>query len=215
MAGSSCYPAEEGEGDLGGDLEKDPFLTGKDGFSLLYDNDYDEFSPISPEVKEQLLTAEGVDQSSVKLAEGGYLSPAFSRKGLEPLNDSGDSVEELEEEYGSTGLPVEVMLGADFCTVQILSEEEIQELTDFAREQDMGLDMDSLAGGNGVLLLHDHILSPAREKLARESVGEPITFSALWTKEERERRMEATQEELEQMGEVQRQTPSPSLCAAT
>ena len=213
VAGSSCYPAEEGEGDLGGDLEKDPFLTGKDGFSLLYDNDYDEFSPISPEVKEQLLTAEGVDQSSVKLAEGGYLSPTFSRKGLEPLNDSGDSVEELEEEYGSTGLPVEVMLGADFCTVQILSEEEIQELTDFAREQDMGLDMDSLAGGNGVLLLHDHILSPAREKLARESVGEPITFSALWTKEEREKRMEATQEELEQMGEVQRQTSQPlTLC---
>ena len=53
------------------------------------------------------------------LAEGGYLSPSFSPKALEPLNDSGDTVEELEEEYGSSGLPVEVMIGADHCTVQI------------------------------------------------------------------------------------------------
>lgn len=213
VAGSSCYPAEEGEGDLGGDLERDPFLTGKDGFSLLYDNDYDEFSPISQEVKEQLLAAEGVDQSSVKLVEGGYLSPTFSRKGLEPLNDTDDSVKELEEEYGSSGLPVEVMLGADYCTVQILSEGEIRELTAFAREHDLEVDLESLAAGTGVFLLHDHILSPAKERLAGESVGEPITFSTLWTKEERERRMEATQEELEQMGEVERKTSRPlTLC---
>lgn len=213
VAGSSCYPAEAGEGDLGGDLEKDPFLTGKDSFSLIYDNDYDEFSPVSPEVRRQLLAVDGVDADSVYFVEGAYLSPNFSRKGLEPLNDSGDSVEELEKQYGNTGLPVEVMIGADSCTVQILSEKEIQELTEFAEEQDTGLDMDSLADGSGVLLLHDHILSPAKEKQAEKSVGEPVSFSALWTKEERERRLEAGQEELEQMGEVERRTSQPlTLC---
>lgn len=201
VAGRSGYPAEETEGQQGTDLESDPFVTGKTTLMLLYDNDYDEFSPVSSAVKEEILSLDGVKESSVYLAEGGYLSPSFSPKALEPLNDSGDTVEELEEEYGSSGLPVEVMIGADHCTVQILSQEEIRKLADFAGKQDPGLDMESLADGTGVLLLHDHILSPAKEEQARESVGEPVRFSALWSKEEREKRLEATPEELEKMGE--------------
>lgn len=44
------------------DLGEDPMETEGDNFCLLYGNAYDEFSPVSSDVREQLLSLEGVDR---------------------------------------------------------------------------------------------------------------------------------------------------------
>ncbi len=69
--------------------------------------------------------------------------------------------------------------------VQILKEEEIRSLKKFVDKNDLAVDMDSLENGTGVLLLHEHVLSPAQEKLAQESVGEPVYFKTMLSREDR------------------------------
>ena len=60
-------------------------LTEGDLFDLLYDNDYDEFSPISPEVRKELMETDGVNPDESYTMEGAYLYTVISKKGIYPL----------------------------------------------------------------------------------------------------------------------------------
>lgn len=75
--------------------------------------------------------------------------------------------------------------GVEPDVVQILSDEEINVLRKYAEENHLPVDMESLANGTGVMLLHDHALSKEQEKLAEESVGEPVYFKAMMSRTER------------------------------
>ena len=80
----STYGREQGYGEeyQTRDAGQDPMLTEGDCFDLLYDNDYDEFSPISPEVRKELLEIDGVDSDKSYIMEGAYLYTVTSKKGI-------------------------------------------------------------------------------------------------------------------------------------
>ena len=146
------------------DAGQDPMLTEGDCFDLLYDNDYDEFSPISPEVRKELMEIDGVDTDKSYIMEGAYLYTVISKKGIRPL-DQVFLAEDAEDE---------MIEGWDKGVVQILKEDEIESLKKYVESNSLPVDMDPLENGTGVLLLHDHALSAAQEKLAEESIGEPV-----------------------------------------
>ena len=215
VAGEFCsWGKAEGYGEeyKGRNPQDDPFRTEGDNFDLTSDNDYDTFSPVSREVKEQLLAVDGVKQDASYAAEGAYMYPLYTREGIRPLLE--DKKAETEESYHDTvDTVIELTEAGQSCTIQILDEQEIEELKEFAKASGSPVDMESLENGTGVLLLHDHVLSPAKEEQARDSIGEPIVFSRQWTKEERDRRMNASAQELEEMGELEREKAEPmTLC---
>ena len=113
------------------------------------------------------------------IMEGAYLYPLISKKGIRPLEKNyphEDAVDADGHEMIESWSP---------DVVQILKEEEIRSLKKYVDEKDLAVDMDSFENGTGVLILHDHALSPAQEKLAQESVGEPVYFKTMLSREER------------------------------
>ena len=139
-------------------------LTEGDNIFLLYDNDYDEFSPISREVREQLLGLDGVEKDRSYVMEGAYMIATLSRKGIRPVvTDPDILITEEEPEKGSVGYlyseNTEWVENSDVDVIQILSDQEIRELKSYAEKNSLPVDMDSLENGTGVLILHDHRLS--------------------------------------------------------
>ena len=190
------------------DAGQDPMLTEGSCFELLYDNDYDEFSPISADVRDELTDLDGVKTEESYIMEGAYLYPVISKKGIRPLekNFSHEDAEDGHEMIESWSPDV----------VQILKEEEIRSLKKYVDEKDLAVDMDSFENGTGVLILHDHALSPAQEKLAQESVGEPVYFKTMLSREERirwNRTDDAERTEQEETGDFpMKQSETFTLC---
>ncbi len=182
------------------DAGEDPFLTKGSMIALLYDNEYDEFSPVSKEVKEQLMSLDGVDTASSYIMEGGYLNSVVSRKGILPiLTESGtETISEQSvrqgDEPGSADEP-EMIEGWEPDVVQVLKEEEIAELESYVKEHGLSADLESFKNGNGVLILHDHALSLEQEEMAQQSIGEPVYFTTLPSREERVKWNTMTDEE--------------------
>lgn len=186
------------------DAGADPMLTEGGSLELLYDNEYDEFSPISSEVRDSLLSLDGVKQEDSYVMEGAYVYSVMSGKGVRPLESDGE-YDWLENEYGGTAdhsgesddsdhsddaddsniSDTWMVEGVEPDVVQILSDEEINALRKYAEEKQLPVDMESLANGTGVMLLHDHALSKEQEKMAEESVGEPVYFKAMMSRTER------------------------------
>lgn len=176
---------------LGREPGEDWFLTEGSMIGLLSENDYEEFSPISKETKNQLLEAAEAEEGSVHLTEGAYMEAEFTQRGIQPM------IEDMEEAETE-----QMIIETSGCTIQILTDREIEQLKEFAEEQSLQLDMESLENGAGVLLVQDHILSKEKQKQAEEAIGEPIWFQSLWTKEERERRIEEEGDGEKLMGET-------------
>ena len=188
------------------DAGQDPMLTEGDCFDLLYDNDYDEFSPISPEVRKELMEIDGVDSDKSYIMEGAYLYTVISKKGIRPL----------EQVFLAEDAEDEMIEGWDQDVVQILKEDEIESLKKYVETNSLPVDMDSLENGTGVLLLHDHALSAAQEKLAGESIGEPVYFKTMISREDRIRWNNMTAQERteqEEAGDFQmKQSEDFTLC---
>ena len=188
------------------DAGQDPMLTEGDCFDLLYDNDYDEFSPISPEVRKELMEIDGVDSDKSYIMEGAYLYTVISKKGIRPL----------EQVFLAEDAEDEMIEGWDQDVVQILKEDEIKSLKKYVETNSLPVDMDSLENGTGVLLLHDHALSAAQEKLAGESIGEPVYFKTMISREDRIRWNNMTAQERteqEEAGDFQmKQSEDFTLC---
>ncbi|WP_246597329.1 ABC transporter permease [Faecalicatena faecalis] len=184
------------------DAGEDPMKTEGDAFTLLYGNDYDEFSPISPDVKTKLLNLDGVDQERSYIMEGAYMISTISRKGIRPMQSEtaesqGEDAGAGEKEGVGYGYDsgFEMIEGFNQDVIQILSREEMADLKRYVTERKLPVDIKSLEQGRGVMILHDHQLTPAQEKLAQESVGEPVFFTGLLSKEERIRWNQMTPKE--------------------
>lgn len=205
----SIYGREQGYGEeyQTRDAGQDPMLTEGDCFDLLYDNDYDEFSPISPEVRKELMEIDGVDPDKSYIMEGAYLYTVISKKGIRPL-DQVFLAEDAKDD--------EMIEGWDQDVVQILKRNEIESLKKYVETNRLPVDMDSLENGTGVLILHDHALSAAQEKLTAESIGEPVYFKTMMSREDRIRwnRMTARERtEQEETGNFQmKQSEDFALC---
>lgn len=159
------------------EVDEDPLLTKGSVMDLLADNAYDEFSPVSKDVKESIQRLKGVDMKKSKVIEGAYLHTFISKRGIRPyLNDTPDTDE---------GGMVE---GFTWDTVQILGQEEIEAIKKYVKKNGLPVDTESLENGRGVLIVHDHMLSPKQQTFAGEVVGEPVYFETLVSGEEAAKR---------------------------
>lgn len=166
------------------DVGEDPMETEGNSFVLLYGNAYDEFSPISSDVKESLLSLNGVNKEESYVMEGAYMISTISRKGIRPLMSESDSYNKNVPEKEGVGYGYEYSMveGFDEDIIQILSEEEMDRLEQYVKQNNLPVDMESLEKGSGVAIIHDHFLSPKQEKQAVESVGETMYFTAMRSK---------------------------------
>lgn len=141
---------------------------------MLYDNDYDEFSPISEKVRKQLWNLAGVKKEESHITEGAYVLSTISRDGIRPLEEDtylGNNVEYAEEisiDYASGAKMIE---GMDADTVQIVSENELKALKTYVEKNKLKVDMDSLENGTGVMIIHDHKTVTKAGKTGRKSSG--------------------------------------------
>ena len=166
------------------EIDVDPLLTQGDGVELLYDNDYDEFSPISQELEKKLHKINGIDWENSNLIEGAYVTTVISRKGIRPYDE------------GLSNLTNDNMVeGFSWDTVQILNDNQILSLEKYVQDNQLNIDLKSLEEGNGVLIIHDHMLTPEQQKLADEAIGEPVYFKTLLSREDAIRRKEQSNSE--------------------
>lgn len=166
------------------EIDVDPLLTQGDGVELLYDNDYDEFSPISQELEKKLHKIDGIDWENSNLIEGAYVTTVMSRKGIRPYDE------------GLSNLTNDNMVeGFSWDTVQILNDNQILSLAKYVQDNQLNIDLKSLEEGNGVLIIHDHMLTPEQQKLADEAIGEPVYFKTLLSREDAIRRKEQSNSE--------------------
>ena len=166
------------------EIDVDPLLTQGDDVELLYDNDYDEFSPISQELEKKLHKIDGIDWEKSNLIEGAYVTTVMSRKGIRPYDE------------GLSNLTDDNMVeGFSWDTVQILNDNQILSLEKYVQDNQLNIDLKSLEEGNGVLLIHDHMLTPEQQKLADEAIGEPVYFKTLLSREGAIRRKEQSNSE--------------------
>lgn len=192
--------------------DQDPLKSEGDNFELLYDNDYDEFSPISEKVRKQLWNLAGVKKEESHITEGAYVLSTISRDGIRPLEEDtylGNNVEYAEEisiDYASGAKMIE---GLDADTVQIVSENELKALKIYVEKNKLKVDMDSLENGTGVMIIHDHKLSQKQEKQAEKAVGETVCLSPLKNKEACIRWNSMTDKERDKEDEIiKAETPS-------
>ena len=166
------------------EIDVDPLLTQGDDVELLYDNDYDEFSPISQELEKKIHKIDGIDWENSNLIEGAYVTTVISRKGIRPYDE------------GLSNLTNDNMVeGFSWDTVQILNDNQILSLAKYVQDNQLNIDLKSLEEGNGVLIIHDHMLTPEQQKLADEAIGEPVYFKTLLSREDAIRRKEQSNSE--------------------
>ena len=102
------------------------------------------------------------------MIEGAYATTVMSRKGIRPYDE------------GLSNLTDDNMVeGFSWDTVQILNDNQILSLEKYVQDNQLNIDLKSLEEGNGVLLIHDHMLTPEQQKLADEAIGEPVYFKTL------------------------------------
>ena len=192
--------------------DQDPLRSEGDNFELLYDNDYDEFSPISKKVRKQLWNLDGVKKKESYITEGAYVLSVISRDGIRPLEEDtylGNNVEYAEEISIDYASGAKMIKGLDADTVQIVSENEIKALETYVEENKLKVDMDSLKNGTGVMIIHDHKLSQKQEKQAEKAVGETVCLSPLKNKETCIRWNSMTDKERDKEDEIiKAETPS-------
>ena len=187
------------------EIDVDPLLTQGDGVELLYDNDYDEFSPISRELVKKLHKIDGIDWEKSNLIEGAYVTTVMSKKGIRPYDEwlSKLTSDNMVEEF-------------PWDTVQVIDEAQILLLKKYVQDNQLNIDVKSLEEGNGVLIIHDHMLTPEQQKLADKAIGEPVYFKMLLSKEDAIRRKElinSKSEEKQQKDEFpQKESETFTLC---
>lgn len=192
--------------------DQDPLKSEGDNFELLYDNDYDEFSPISEKLRNRLWNLDGVKKKKSYITEGAYMLSSISRDGLRPLEKDtylGKNVEYAEESSTDYESGAKMIEGLDADTVQIVSENELKALKTYVEKNKLKVDMDSLEAGTGVMIVHDHKLSQKQEKQAEKAVGETVCLSPLKNKEACIRWNSMTDKERDKEDEkIKAETPS-------
>lgn len=187
------------------EIDVDPLLTQGDCVELLYDNDYDEFSPISQELEKKLHKIDGIDWEKSNLIEGAYVDTVISKKGIRPY-----------DEWLSNLTSENMVEGFSWDTVQVIDENQILSLKKYVQDNQLNIDVESLEEGNGVLIIHDHMLTPEQQKLADEAIGELVYFKTLLSKEDAIRRKEQnnsdSKEKQQEDDFLQKESATFTLC---
>ena len=164
------------------DAQKDPMETTGNATMLLYDNESNEFSPISTTVRTELLGIDGVNKKASCILEGAYMNVSMARKAYLPLENVIRENEIIKEGVGFSA-EYEMVESASPHAVQILNEKDLEKLERYVDRHHIPADMESVRKGTGVLILHDHQIGRNRGKEIEEGIGEPVYFKALPSEE--------------------------------
>lgn len=160
---------------------------------------YEEFSPISEGLKEKILSLHGRKQEKTTILQGFYMENMYGDAALKPLTDSELDRPMSEEEHAQYTFTITNL-------IRVVDDDYVQKLQDYVQKNNLKTDMDLFVSGDGILLLHDHALSPAMEEAADEVIGADMTFEHLMEKEEWEKRLSLSIREVMQLPDVQKKT---------
>ncbi len=197
IAGEFCEDAK----DAGGfsfrpqEEQTDPFQTDGEAWDFMWNSYNDSFSPIPDSVKEEILALDGVKWKQTVLVKGAYMIPVMSKKGWSPFANSDYLISDGTDRTGQT----EMLESGLAETVRVLTQKEIAALKTYAAQKNLHLDLESVENGTGVLFLHEHCLTPEKEKAADQVIGEPVRFLKLMSPEE-EMKVKETAKSMDELG---------------
>lgn len=112
------------------------------------------------DLQEQILNLRGVTGS--RISRGGYGRISLDEEAIQVF-------------VGDTGNEA----GTSPFVVQVMSDEWLAELEQFAEEEGLGLDVESVRKGEGLLFLHYRALSQIEEEKGTEDIGKEMTLTDL------------------------------------
>ncbi len=112
------------------------------------------------EVQDQILNLRGVTGS--RIARGGYGRISLDEEAIQVF-------------VGTTGSEAET----SSFVVQAVSDEWLAQLEEFAEEEELDLDVESVRKGEGLIFLHYRALSLIEEEKGREDIGKELTLTDL------------------------------------
>lgn len=107
-------------------------------------------------VIEQIISIDGVDESSMQQIYGSYGYIDTEETFMRPTNVDSD-----QTGNSSSGV-----------TIQVVNDEYIEKLASYIEDQQMNTDMDSFKHGMGILVLHEHAISRGIGEYTKNMVGE-------------------------------------------
>lgn len=138
---------------------------------------HNQFSPISKELMKKIENINGVDKDTIKLTKGAYFRVRDFGDTLYPLGSAENLNQKIYDEYKDEGI------WGTAVTVQIVEEAYLDRLQELAEKHSLKIDMAMLRSGEGFLLIHAHRLSPEAQRMGDETVGKPLSFRPLRSKE--------------------------------
>lgn len=139
----------------------------------------DEFTPLD-DIEDDLLSVEGV--RNINKSYGNYVvldseddawQPFLEAnnllEGMQKTEDGKDDAEQIRENF--------------FAGVNIIDNDTIDSLEEYANQQSLNIDFESVRNGKGAICLHYHVFSPTMEKKAQKTIGKEISISPFSGKE--------------------------------
>jgi len=119
------------------------------------------FCFISDHMIEDIANLAGISEKEMTTVEGGFGSFEHTDEVFRPLVEASSG-----NVKGNTG-----------ATVQSVDNETLEILEKYASDFNKKIDGDSLISGNGILILHNHMLSPQQEEDANQLIGKLMYIS--------------------------------------
>lgn len=124
----------------------------------------DDTQIVSPEVVDIILKMDGIEIETIEITHGSYACINFEQD--EALNPRGESIGKAD-------------LGVQFATIQIVDEDYVLELEEYAKSYKLDIDIESLRNGAGCILLHHDEMSQILNEKVKDVLGKPIHFYSL------------------------------------
>lgn len=112
------------------------------------------------EIQDQVMNLRGVVKSETSW--GGYGRISLKEEAIRVF--AGDSRDEKETSP---------------FVVQVMSDEWLEQLAEFSEKEDLGLDVESVREGEGLIFLHYRVLSQIEEEKGKEDIGKDLTLTDL------------------------------------
>ncbi len=112
------------------------------------------------EIQDQIMNLRGVVKSETSW--GGYGRISMKEEAIRVF--AGDSRDEKETSP---------------FVVQVMSDEWLEQLAEFSEKEGLGLDVESVRKGKGLIFLHYRVLSQIEEEKGKEDIGKDLTLTDL------------------------------------
>lgn len=125
---------------------------------------HDDTQILSPEVVNIIRNMDGIETETIEIVRGSYACINFEQN--EALSPRKESIGKAD-------------LGVQFATIQIVDEDYVLELEEYAKKYNLDVDTESLKNGTGCILLHHNEMSQILNEKVKDILGKPIHFYSL------------------------------------